>query len=162
MNSKTPVSLLQEYTAKHIRCLPDYTPGASDSPDYAFKCTVKVGDLVAAGYGTTKQAAKHKSAQKALEKLGVYIQLDDDNNNSVKTVSSLQPLYTETSKTQVNYVGILNELASTNRKTYADYHETPSLGPFEVTCSFLQWKTSAVAGNKKAAKQEAAQKMLQL
>lgn len=158
MNVKTPVSLLQEYAVKNFQCIPQYGFAESDIPDANFKCTVLVEKLVASGYGSTKQSAKHQSAQRALEHYGIRLEYSDGNNNSSKPRPSLEP-----SKPQINYIGILNELASAKRRTYPVYEDIPSLyGSFRIICRFENWSTEGNGLQKKAAKQEAAQKMLQV
>lgn len=153
---KNSISQLQEYTVETNKCFPQYIFESVDVPGYAFKCTVIVGSLTASGVGTTKQSAKHKSAQKALEQFGIQTNLPDDYKTNMSRLSA------ENVRAPINYVGTLNEIASINKKSYPIYEETLKLSPFKMTCSFLKWKTEGCGLNKKVAKQEAAQKMLEM
>lgn len=165
---KKPVSVLQEYTMKNKYSLPDYLFETSDKPGFGFKCTVNVANIVMSGYGNTKQAAKHDSALKVLEKIGFLCVKYDENFNDKNLSNRSGPIKNELAvhspnrELLNNYVGMLNEMASLNRKNYPVYTEALSLGPFRVHCSFLNWKTEGIAVNKKVAKQEAAKKMVEM
>lgn len=157
--SKTPVSVLQEYAVKNKYSMPQYAIEPSDVLGYAFKCTVNVHKIIGIGYGLTKQSAKHQSATNALEQFGIHAEVNDGNNNALKIASLSVP---EPPRANTNYVGILNELASTHGKPYPVYEDMQSLGLFKIQCSFLIWQTEGTGIQKKAAKQDAAQKMLEL
>lgn len=159
LKMSTPVSALQEYAVKKKYTMPQYNTEPSDVLGYAFKCTVHVDKIIGIGYGSTKQSAKHQSATKALEQFGIGSKINDGNNNALKIASFSVP---EPPRANTNYVGVLNELASTRGKPYPVYEDVQSLGPFKIQCSFLTWQTEGTGTQKKAAKQEAAQKMLQL
>lgn len=156
MNSKTSVSLLQEFLAQHGKPPPQYTFCQLSGLKPEFECTVTVGDLTAIAKAYSKQEAKHKSAQQMLGVLGVTDQL---------TKSPVKP--TVSPVNYCNSVGKLNELASQNRLPYPIYTEcNSSLSPqnvqFTIKCEFGTLCAFGTANNKKEAKQMAASEMLAL
>lgn len=165
--SKTPVSLLQEYTAQHRLSTPDYTfydVGHSLTPQ--FKCIVSLNNQTAEAVASNKKTAKHNAALKALQLLGCKDIPVDYVEECVTTVTTPNtPISCEINTSPgSNYVGILNEYASTNRQNYPTY-DCESMGlvtpTFVVHCYFMGLVTAGTALNKKSAKQESAKLMLE-
>lgn len=158
---KTPISILQELMVQKKECLPDYyiensgaTPGAS------FKCTVNVCSIKAVGYASTKKDAKQNSARKALEMLGYT-------STPVHQEKIIVPANCVIKQTTpcINYIGKLNELASTHGKPYPAYHDEPmpvANGILLTRCKFLQFCSEGYGAKKKDAKQDAAKNMLEM
>lgn len=159
MNNKTPITLLQEYVMKSKEAMPQYAFEKLMTGD--FECTVSVRNIVTVGHGSTKQSAKHEGARKALERIGLNVQWNDKNNNSDE-ISLLQNSLASKVSSSMNFIGLLNELASINKTCYPNYQDIPQLGPFLVHCLYLKQKTEGTGMTKKAAKQEAARKMYEL
>ncbi|KAG5888029.1 hypothetical protein JTB14_027824 [Gonioctena quinquepunctata] len=155
--NKTPISILQEYMVQQKKAAPIYRDELSDIPEHTFKCIVTAGNVKACGYASTKKEAKHNSAHAALKKIGFELNLKP-NNNVILPRIEIKGLLTD------NYVGKLNELASTSGKPYATYEDEviPQNGKFYVKCHFLEWKSEGYGVNKKSAKQDAAKKMLEM
>lgn len=156
MNSKTPVSLLQEVLMGHRNPPPQYTFNQLPGLTPEFECTVIIGDRKATARAYSKQEAKHRSAQQMLKALGFTEQFTSPvkpNNVSPVNIG--------------NAIGKLNEFASQNRVPYPVYTECNLSGnlhnlQFCMKCEFATLQTVGTASNKKDAKQKAAFEMLAL
>ncbi|KAJ8939750.1 hypothetical protein NQ318_004163 [Aromia moschata] len=139
--------------------LPEYFTESCDTPGIGFKCTVKVNQLCTCGYGQTKKDAKQNSAQKALELMGLIGKTD----MPVSALSKVTPRPMP-NVPHLNYVGKLNEYASTNGVPYPTYNDSviPINGVFLTHCQFLNFITDGTGLKKKDAKQDASRKMLEL
>nr|XP_023013605.1 uncharacterized protein LOC111503507 isoform X1 [Leptinotarsa decemlineata] len=161
--NKTPISILQEYLVQQKKALPTYTDEISDLPEYNFKCTVRFENTIVSGYANAKKEAKQRSAQLALQKMGLV----NGYNNTVdflKDISNKPMTSTNRCLPCENFIGQLNELASAKAKPYPSYEEglVAINGQFWVKCQFLEWKSLGYGNNKKSAKQNAAKGMLEI
>lgn len=72
VNSKTPISLLQEICSKSLIAPPNYelisSEGATHKPMFAYRCSL-APDLVAVAKGNSKKKAKHASAMAVLTQI---------------------------------------------------------------------------------------------
>lgn len=71
MNSKTPISLLQELCSKSLLAPPIYelvsAEGLTHAPTFAYRCHL-TNEYVAVGSGSSKKRAKHAAALEVLKK----------------------------------------------------------------------------------------------
>lgn len=159
MNSKTPVSLLQEELMKQYKPLPQYTiKQLSDGVTPEFECTVTVGVITCTSRSYSKQQAKHKSAEQMLK---IFSSLYSIANSPVhENFSNI----TSSVHTHKNYIGELNELSSKRGLTYPVYTYIRCLenSDFMMKCEFAGLETYGTAPNKKDAKQRAAAEMLSM
>lgn len=149
---KTPVSHLQELLQQQAKPLPQYSftqiPGATP----IFECSVTVGGIKATERASSKQEAKHNSAETMLKKLGVHVSIP------LNTPSKISPILQHG-----NAIGKLNELCSKNGLPYPTYTECHTgILQFTIECEFQTLKSYGTAVNKKDAKQNAAVEMLSL
>lgn len=153
MECKTPVSLLQEIMQKHNRPLPQYTITQKQGT-LEFESSVLVGEVKVSATASSKQEAKHNSARKALQMLGITSQPSLSRVSPVRTVRSVT----------TNSVGRLNEWASQNHIPYPTYVETTDsiCLSFTVRCIFGKLASCGRGNSKKEAKQKAAAEMLLL
>ncbi|XP_018577762.1 uncharacterized protein LOC108916055 [Anoplophora glabripennis] len=157
--SKTPISILQELMVQKKVNLPDYYIENCDIPGATFKCTVRVGSVKAIGYASTKKEAKQNSAKKALEMLGY----GSSSSTVLQKEITLLVNYSTKQAPFINYVGKLNELASTHGKPYPVYHDEPmpnANGIFVTKCNFLEFSALGCGSKRKDAKQDAARNIL--
>ncbi|KAJ8967268.1 hypothetical protein NQ314_002996 [Rhamnusium bicolor] len=149
--NKTPVSILQELMVQRKEHMPDYIIENSDRPG-DFKCTVKICGYEVFDFASTKQQAKQNSAKKALLLLGV-------NNVGQQSSSAIK----QQNELYINYVGKLNEFASTHKKSYPIYCDNivHLNGNFVTQCNFMKWTTEGYGPKKKDSKQDAARMMLE-
>lgn len=71
LNSKTPISLLQELCSKSLLAPPIYelvsADGLTHAPNFAYRCHL-TNDFAAIGNGSSKKRAKHAAALAVLQK----------------------------------------------------------------------------------------------
>lgn len=166
MNSKTPVSILQEMCIRNGD-VPQYEliHDGGGSHEAIFKYRVLVGESSAIGSGRSKKEAKHDAAKCLLSRLNALdtaSSLDPD-TVGVVDVSDITSPYK--GMLQENAVGALQELCMTNEIQVPEYTVIGDEGPphakqFTIMCQVSKLNESAVARTKKQAKQQAAFRML--
>lgn len=166
--AKTPVSILQEMSAKLSISPPHYEliQSRPEGVNPEFKFAVSFNGVVAVGTGRSKKEAKHNAAEMAITKLSqqqVERQLPD---TLILLRSHGEPVASPfNSQVTRNYVGELAELCATNQLPAPLYNEVMAEGPshapsFTLSCCVSQFTETAQASTKKQAKHCVAKKML--
>lgn len=152
--SKTPITVLQEICLKNFKTNPSYTVIADGSGfDKLFAYKVTAFDESATGYGTSKKDAKHEAAVQMLRLLENFSFSDD--------VREAPPAF------EGNSVGDLQAICIARNIPLPQYNLVNATGPshnpdFTFECRVASVIRLAKHSTKKAAKQLAAYKMLQV
>lgn len=159
MELKTPISALQEYMVANKK-VPRYelihNGVGTHNPEFIYR--VYANDSWVDGVGKSKREAKHRAAAKMLETL---------NLGSVKDIPLVDQFTVKGEmNSNENYVGHLKEhcLALPYPEPYYKVEEEtgpPHCKIFKMVCFVSQLSEFGIAMTKKAAKQQAAYKMLE-
>uniref|UniRef100_A0A1A8F7K1 Protein kinase, interferon-inducible double stranded RNA dependent activator n=1 Tax=Nothobranchius korthausae TaxID=1143690 RepID=A0A1A8F7K1_9TELE len=157
---KTPIQILHEYGTASGNA-PVYemekAEGSGHQPSFFF--SVRVADIQCTGQGPTKKAAKHQAASAALKLL----------NLDAKKLTSPGKSDTDGDAADANYnpssVSLLQELTIQRGWRRPEYAVLAASGPphqreFTVACRFESLTETGVGSSKKAAKREAAEKIV--
>ncbi|XP_072751925.1 RISC-loading complex subunit TARBP2-like [Anoplolepis gracilipes] len=177
--NKSPISLLQELSVKQgyvpkYDCIGLKVEGAYNRFVYRVKCK----DFVAEGVGNSKKDAKQDAAEKMLSLLAnkneISLQSPVANKIGISIPikfyepTSLSRMKTESSPDNINYVGLLQEFCMEQKLTFQDinYEVVEQSGPPHMKVFTIEVRigTACEKGSaqcKKAAKQEAAKRLLQ-
>ncbi|CAH0556721.1 unnamed protein product [Brassicogethes aeneus] len=169
-NTKTPIMVLQELTQKNHWAPPEYNIVHSTSGTHInrFDFEVHVHHIVAYGTGTSKQIGKQEAAFNALrdlKELGFYNEAENPTQQFSGGIVSPAP-ESPLVKFNNSYIAALSDLCFENKIANPVYKEISGTGPahsreFTYECQISSIKTEAISTTKKAAKQLAAQKMLE-
>ncbi|KAF6203658.1 hypothetical protein GE061_001990 [Apolygus lucorum] len=158
MNTKTPVTILQELLTKKLQ-VPNYNLilNGVGTHEPVFKYEVTADGHKAVGTGKSKKEAKHNAAQQILQ---IMIQAES-------TVSALPAEVTSPYEgvLKENAVGELSEFCVVNQLKLPEYKLTrdeglPHAKVFSWSCTVSSFTTEGTARTKKNAKHIAAQDML--
>lgn len=158
---KSPISILQEICAQSNRQPPNYfIEEIVQHGIQQFLCTCTCGSRASQAVAQNKRDAKTESANIML---AILYSLDD---KMVKQKMSPVTIKSGRDAAKIyNYVGDLNEYASSNNTAYPAYKDKISndltKGMFMMECSFLDLESRGYGANKKQAKQAAAKEMLE-
>ncbi|KAF5271354.1 hypothetical protein FQA39_LY08152 [Lamprigera yunnana] len=154
--------VLQEIAVKKGWQFPQYNLLLVEkgTPETEFHCEVKIASVVGLGVAKSKQAAKHEAARVALEKL---IELNANTPDETLFKSHHLQVADFTTKVNVNYIGILNEMCVNRRIALPIFVEVlnPHCNGFTYECKVDSISTQAIASSKKQAKQLAAKDMIE-
>nr|XP_033334816.1 RISC-loading complex subunit tarbp2 isoform X2 [Megalopta genalis] len=174
LNSKTPVSILQELLSRR-GTTPKYeliqVEGAIHEPIFRYRVTV--ADIVAMGTGKSKKEAKHAAARAVLDKL-CRLNSETPDSPLANNVSDLFNLCSSENlqelseygeeKIITNPIGALQEMCMSRHwppPKYAMENEEglPHERQFTIVCSILKYHEVGQGKSKKVAKRHAAHKM---
>ncbi|KAF5272715.1 hypothetical protein FQA39_LY07742 [Lamprigera yunnana] len=164
-NTKTPAMVLQELTVQKGWISPEYTiiHSKEGTHENEFHYNVIVESVLGRGVGRSKQIAKHKAANNALEKLASLNMYTPDETvlKAPRSEGINSPI-----KLAVNCIGSLNEICSENKVPLPAFIQVSDVGPshckeFTYDCKIASIYTRATAGTKKQAKQLAAKDMIE-
>lgn len=158
---KTPISVLQELAVRNKFSAPDYNISGTGEPHkMSFVCEVKLDKQTATGFGATKKDAKQDAAKSMLALYGINL---DSSQSQVPSMCLLPSKTDKLAGPTINYVGSLNEVCSGRRYPQPEYSDSITQSAmFCIICSLNGLESKGYGANKKAAKQEAAKKMLAL
>ncbi|KAB0799907.1 hypothetical protein PPYR_07787 [Photinus pyralis] len=153
---KSPISVLQEYAMAKGIALPNYDIVSEDG---VFKCIVNIGNIARNAKATSKKAAKHTAAEKAVS----FLQSEGMMFNSIINSTIRPPDESDTRSDIIeNKVGELNEFCSRKGLSYPIYEFEEHLGLFTARCKLLTEEADGKGKTKKEAKQVAAKRMLEI
>lgn len=168
-NTKTPAMVLQEFTVRHGFSPPEYILAHSKAGTHEneFNYRVCVANVVGAGFGRSKQVAKHNAASKALEILAEKGQYDPVSDPAEEFHAQSHRNESDSPmKPAINSVGRIKDICFEQKLPYPVFVEISDVGPphcrqFTYECQVGSVVTQAIANTKKQAKQLAARDMLE-
>ncbi|MEQ2259126.1 hypothetical protein XENORESO_007255 [Xenotaenia resolanae] len=155
---KTPIQILYEHgvvSGDPPVFVMEKAEGEAHQPSFVF--SVMIGGVKCTGQGPSKKAAKQQAAEAALKTLNI----DSDSGRVVPGRSNTNGVVAEPS----NPVGLLQALALQRRWRIPEYIILTETGPphrkeFTIICRLESLTEQGVGNTKKAAKKEAAEKMV--
>ncbi|XP_015225997.1 PREDICTED: interferon-inducible double-stranded RNA-dependent protein kinase activator A [Cyprinodon variegatus] len=154
---KTPIQILFEHgvvSGDLPVFVMEKAEGEAHQPSFVFSVTI--GGVKCTGQGSSKKAAKQQAAEAALKLLNI-----DTESGVVPGRSNTNGVVAEPN----NPVGLLQTLALQKRWRVPEYIILTEMGPphrkeFTIICRLESLTEQGVGSTKKAAKKEAAEKML--
>ncbi|KAK5613831.1 hypothetical protein CRENBAI_015711 [Crenichthys baileyi] len=154
---KTPIQILYEHgivSGDPPVFVMEKAEGEAHQPSFVFSVTI--GGVKCTGQGPSKKAAKQQAAEAALKTLNI-----DSDSGVVPVRSNTNGVVAEPS----NPVGLLQALALQRRWRIPEYIILTETGPphrkeFTIICRLESLTEQGVGNTKKAAKKEAAEKMV--
>ncbi|XP_035995229.1 interferon-inducible double-stranded RNA-dependent protein kinase activator A homolog [Fundulus heteroclitus] len=154
---KTPIQVLYEHgvvTGDLPVFVMEKTEGEAHQPSFVFSVTI--GGVTCTGQGPSKKVAKQQAAEAALKALNI-----DSESGVVPGRSNANGVTADPN----NPVGLLQALALQRRWRVPEYIVLTEVGPphrkeFTIICKLESLTEQGVGNTKKAAKKEAAEKMV--
>lgn len=152
---KTPISALQEYTAKKGIASPIYEILECDDEVKSFRCVVEVLDEMAEGFGRSKREAKHEAAAEIIKKLKIShkdLDIPQTHHEHIPTSDA---------------VAELRDICVQRDHPLPAFELVQQVGPpeapeFTMRCTVASIVRFAVSSTKKGARQLVAQKLIDI